>query len=314
MQRALHFRLRRLAATVLAAAAFVQTAQVQAAAEPVDSSRIVAIGGAVTEILYAIGEDSKIVGIDTTSLYPPRAAQEKPSVGYMRQLSAEGVLGLRPSLILAIDGTGPKDTVAVLKAAKVPMVTVPDSFTGPGILDKIRIVAGAVDVPARGECLARQVAADLDALGKIESAIGRKKRVLFVLSFVNGRAMAAGRGTAADGIIRLSGGLNAIDAFEGYKAISNEAVIAARPDVVLAMQRGGPGTITADSVFALPAFAATPAGAKRAFLSMEALYLLGFGPRTARAARDLSVALYPELKSAPLPSERDAAAATACTK
>jgi ABC-type hemin transport system substrate-binding protein len=57
-----------------------------------DPSRIVSIGGAVTEILYALGMDDKIVAIDTTSLYPTRAAKEKKNVGYMRQLSPEGVL------------------------------------------------------------------------------------------------------------------------------------------------------------------------------------------------------------------------------
>ena len=63
--------------------------------EVTDASRIVSIGGAVTEILYALGLDKNIVAIDTTSLYPPQALQEKPNVGYMRQLSPEGVLGAR---------------------------------------------------------------------------------------------------------------------------------------------------------------------------------------------------------------------------
>jgi iron complex transport system substrate-binding protein len=314
MQSPLHKRLRRVAASALMAAAIMQATHLQARADTVDSSRIVSIGGAVTEILYALGEDNKIIGIDSTSLYPPQAAKEKASVGYMRQLSAEGVLGLRPSLILAIAGSGPKDTLAVLQAAKVPMIVVPDEFSGPGILAKIRIVAGAVGVPARGECLARQIAADLDVLTRFKAAIGERKRLLFVLSFVNDRALAAGRGTAADGIIRMAGAVNAIDAFDGYKAVGDEAVIAARPDVVLAMRRGGPDDMSADTVFAQPAFGATPAGAKRAFLSMEGLYLLGFGPRTARAARDLATAIYPELKSTPLPSEHDALKTRACAQ
>ncbi|HVZ51901.1 MAG TPA: hemin ABC transporter substrate-binding protein [Pseudolabrys sp.] len=304
-------RLRRVAASALIAAVLVQAAPRDAGAE---ESRIVSIGGAVTEILYALGEENRIVGVDSTSLYPPQAANEKTSVGYMRQLSAEGVLGLRPSLILAIEGSGPKDTLGVLEAAKVPMIVVPDRFSEAGILEKIHVVAGAVGAPARGECLARQVAADLDALTQFKAAIGTKKRVLFVLSFVNGRALAAGRGTAADGIIRMAGAVNAIDGFDGYKAINDEAVIAARPDVVLAMRRGGPEDMTADKVFAQPAFAATPAGAKRSFVSMDGLYLLGFGPRTARAARDLAAAIYPDLKSTPLPSERGPSTTRACAQ
>jgi iron complex transport system substrate-binding protein len=101
-----------------------------------DSSRIVSVGGAVTEILYALGLESRIIAVDSTSLYPPLALADKPSVGYMRQLSAEGVLGLDPSLVLAAEGSGPKDTIAVLEGASVPFVQIPDRFTGDGIVEK----------------------------------------------------------------------------------------------------------------------------------------------------------------------------------
>jgi iron complex transport system substrate-binding protein len=215
------------------------------------------------------------------------------------------VLGLRPDLIVAIAGSGPKETMAVLEAARVPLVVVPDSYSEAGIVEKIGVIARAVGAGPRSQCLIDRVRSDLTALDKIRAGIGRQKRVLFVLSFVNGRAMAAGRGTAADGIIKLAGGVNVIDDYEGYKSLSDEAVVGAQPDVILSMQRGGPDVLTADSVFAHAAFSATPAAARRSFIAMDGLYLLGFGPRTARAARDLAVTLYPDLKAAPLPSERE---------
>ena len=117
---------------------------------------------------------------------------------------------------------------------------------------------------------------------------------MFVLSFLNGRPMVAGRNTAADGIIRLAGGVNAIDAYEGYKQITDEAVIAAKPDTVLVMQRQQ-DPLDATTVFAHAAFTLTPAAAQKAFVAMDGLYLLGFGPRTAAAARDLAAQLYPAL-------------------
>jgi iron complex transport system substrate-binding protein len=271
------------------------------------SMRIVSIGGAVTEILYALGKEKSIVGIDTTSLYPPSAAKEKPSIGYMRQLSAEGVLGLNPGLILAIEGSGPKDVLSVLEAAKVPMVIVPDPFSGEGIIEKTRVIAHATSAEKRGKCIIDQVRGDLAALEKFEAGIKKPKRVLFVLSFVNGRAMASGTKTAADGMIRLAGAVNAIAEYEGYRPISDEAVIAAKPDVIMSIERSGQGSLSAETVFAHPAFLATPAASNRAFLSMEGLYLLGFGPRSARAARDVAATLYPDLKAEALPSERQAA-------
>ena len=126
---------------------------------------------------------------------------------------------------------------------------------------------------------------------------------MFVISFLNGKPMVAGRNTAADGIIRMAGAVNAIDAYEGYKQISDEAVIAAGPDTVLVMQRGR-DNIDAATVFSHAAFTMTPAAARKSFIAMDGLYLLGFGPRTATAARDLAETLYPALGHAVLPSER----------
>lgn len=117
---------------------------------------------------------------------------------------------------------------------------------------------------------------------------------MFVMSLLSGKAMAAGRATAANEIIQLAGAVNAIDGYEGYKPINDEAIIAARPDVVLSIVRAK-DSLEAEAIYAHPAFALTPAVADKAFIAMEGLYLLGFGPRTAAAARDLAVKLYPAL-------------------
>lgn len=117
---------------------------------------------------------------------------------------------------------------------------------------------------------------------------------MFVMSMLNGRAMVAGHKTAANEIIQLAGAVNAIDGYDGYKPVSDEAIVAAKPDVVLSIDRGK-DSLTSDAIFTHPAFALTPVAANKAFISMEGLYLLGFGPRTAAAARDLSIKLYPAL-------------------
>jgi iron complex transport system substrate-binding protein len=276
-----------------------------------DNSRIVSIGGAITEILYALGLERRVVAIDSTSSYPPQALREKPNVGYMRALSPEGVLGLNPSLILAAEDAGPKDAIAVLRAAGIPFVLVPDKHTGKGILDKIAIVATAAGGAERGACLAKAVAADLDALAQIRTQVEHPLKATFLLSFVNDRAMVAGRSTAADGIIKLAGATNAILDYEGYKPINDEAIIAAKPDYVLAMRRDS-HPLDARTVFAHPGFALTPAAQRQAFVAMNGLYLLGFGPRTAMAARDLAATLYPTLSAGKLPSEQGSARAPAC--
>lgn len=259
-----------------------------------EARRIVSVGGTVTEILYALGAGERIVARDSTSSYP-QEANAKPDVGYMRMLSPEGIFAQRPDLILAEDGSGPADAIAVLKAGQVPFVTVETPPSGDAIPQKIRDTGAAVGLEEEADRLAEEVAAALDKL-KADVAViqpGEKKRVLFVLSLANGRIMAAGRETEAGALIEMAGGVNAASEITGYKPLSDEAVIAAAPDLVLVMQRGQHGT-TAEEIFSLPAFRTTPAAADKALLAMDGLYLVGFGPRTPAAARELAVALYPD--------------------
>jgi len=275
----------------------------KAAITPYDSSRIVSIGGSITEILYALGLQQRIVAVDTTSLYPQTALQEKPNVGYMRQLSAEGVLSLSPTLILAIDGSGPKETIELLSQARIPFATIADKFTGDGIIDKISVISRDVGELDRGQCLADMVRRDLTALDTLRGHILRPAKVAFILSLANGHPMIAGRDTAADGIIAMAGARNAFEDFAGYKLVSDEAIVAAKPDAVLAMQRGEHALLP-DTVFSQSAFAMTPAATHKVLISMDGLYLLGFGPRSPRAARDLTVRLYPNIRQEDFPSEQ----------
>jgi iron complex transport system permease protein len=263
-----------------------------------DASRIVSIGGSVTEILYALGQGDRVVAVDISSMYPPEALKTKPNVGYFRQLSPEGVIGLAPSLILATDGAGPKEAVSVLEAAAIPFVRVPDTYDGEGVVEKIRMIAKAVGAESRGACLERVLNEDLSTLKSLREKIRTPARVMFLFSFMNGRPMVAGRNTAAEGIIKLAGGKNAFEDFEGYKQVNDEAIIAAAPDLVLSMKRSPAHDLDAAAVFTHPAFAQTPAAASKRFFAMDGVYMLGFGPRVARAARDLSFELYPSLKTA----------------
>src|ERR1043165_2711236 len=163
-----------------------------------DTSRIASIGGSITEIVYALGEEGHLVARDSTSTYP-EAAAKLPDVGYMRALSPEGVLSVNPTGILALHGSGPKEAVDVLKKSSVPFIEVPDHYNHEGILEKIRIVGKALGVGAKAEKLAAETDAKLTAAEKQTAAIKERKRVLFVLSTQGGKILAAGSDTAADG-------------------------------------------------------------------------------------------------------------------
>ena len=253
------------------------------------ASRLVSIGSSVTEIIYALGLEERLVARDSTSMYP-EAVTQLPDVGYMRQLSPEGVLSVDPDAILAVEGSGPPGTIEVLKKASVPFIAIPESFDRAGILAKIEHIGAALGEAGKAGELAARVDAELADAETATAGITERKRVLFVLSMQGGKILASGQGTAADGMILLAGGVNAVTGFHGYKQLTDEAVIGAAPDLVLMMDRGGPGV--AEDPFASAALAATPAGQDKSLVRMDGLYLLGFGPRTATAVRDLSRALY----------------------
>jgi len=285
---------RSMAAPILGLFLAFATLQPAGAAEGVsvfsDPSKIAAIGGSITEIVYALGEEKHLVARDSTSNYP-KAALALPDVGYMRALSPEGVLSVNPTGILALHGSGPKEAVDVLKKSSVPFIEVPEHYSHEGILEKVRIIGKALGVDAKAEVLAKELDAKLTSAEKQTASIKERKRILFVLSIQGGKILAAGSETAADGMVRLAGGVNAVEGFSGYKQMSDEAIITARPDVILMMSNAVPPVLD-DELFDNPSVASTPAGTARKLIRIDGSYLLGFGPRTADAIHDLAVSLY----------------------
>lgn len=265
------------------------------ATEPLaDPSRIVTIGGSVTEIVYALGAGDDIVGRDTTSAYPPEAAA-KPDIGYMRQLSPEGVLSIDPSAIITIEGAGPPQTMDVLKQAEVEMAVVPEDYSRDGILAKVEMVGALIGKEAEAEALATDIKARLDPLLAANEArpADERKSALFILSLNGGKAMASGTGTAANGMIEAAGLENAIGDFPGYKALSDEAIIEAAPDVIILMdETAGSRAPTNNDIAANPALSLTPAGEAMAIYRIDPVGMLNFGPRFAENLAALTTEIY----------------------
>ncbi|SDA27368.1 iron complex transport system substrate-binding protein [Methylobacterium sp. UNC378MF] len=278
---------------LLAAAAAGALAPRVAAAQV--AARIAALGGAVTEILYRLGAGGRIVAVDTTSLYPPEALREKPNVGYLRALSAEGLLAQQPDLIIAAEGAGPPAVLAQLREAGLRVETVAEPPSPEGVLDKIATVGRLAGLEREAEALEAEVRARFTDLAARRARIARAARALVVLSIQGGRTVVGGAGSSADGILTLAGIANAAAGLEGFKPMTDEAIVAAAPDAVVMMQNG-PEPPKRESIFAPgTALGQTPAAAQGRLVAMDGLYLLGFGPRTPEAATDLMRALYPDL-------------------
>jgi iron complex transport system substrate-binding protein len=261
-----------------------------------DASRILCIGGDVTEIVYALGAGDRITAVDTTSQYPPSALKEKVSVGYMRALSSEGVISVGATLVLASERAGPPEVVKTLKSSSVPYVEVPDDFSAAGIFKKVRLIARAIGKEAEGERIAEAIAANFATLAALRGKVGRPVRALFVLGVQNGRIMIGGKDTSAHAILELAGARNVAEGFSGFRPVGDEAVLELAPDVIVGMRRNSDKDgHDLSQLFTLKGVRATPAGAAKRLIVMDGAYLLQFGPRAPDAARDLMRALYPGL-------------------
>ncbi|MNC35349.1 Hemin-binding periplasmic protein HmuT precursor [compost metagenome] len=239
------------------------------------SERVVAIGGDVTEIAYALGASDQLVARDSTSLHPA-AATKLPDVGYMRQLNAEGILAMRPTLVLASAQAKPSLALEQVASSHVKVVTIPAANSLDGIDDKIAAVAQAMGKMAQGDALRQQVHTRLAAIPENPLPV----KVLFIMSHGGMTAMAAGQETAADAAIHAAGLQNAMQGFKRYQPMSQEGVIASQPQLVLVTADGVKILGGEDNVWKLPGLAQTPAGKNRQLLVVDDMALLGFGLQT----------------------------------
>lgn len=280
---------------VLLLTAFIlPSAGTQSRAEP---TRVLSVGGSITEIVYLLGEEERLVAVDSTSLYPP-AARDLPNVGYLRRLAVEPILALAPDLIIADGDAGPEPVIEQLEAAGVALVRTDSTMDIPGVGRKIRAVASALGRAEDGARLADEITDRAEFL----SAEARKRvdppRVLFLLSVGKGAPLAAGRETAAAGIIEAAGGVNAISGYEGYKPLSPEAAVLADPEIVLVPERTLAQMGGVEAILERPEIAPTRAARNGRLVSVDGLLVFGFGPRIAEAVELLSTAFHPGASAA----------------
>jgi iron complex transport system substrate-binding protein len=252
--------------------------------------RVIAVGGVLTEFVYALGAGDRLVAVDTTSTYPA-VAKKLPQVGYQRALSAEGVLSQNPALILATTDAGPPPAIAQLKASGVAINVIPHEFSLQGTRAMLHSVAAALQLAEQGRALDSTFLQQWQTTEQQLKSYKSQPRVLFVLAHAGGNLQVAGSKTPADAMIQLAGGINAMQGIEGYKPLTAEAVLAAAPDVLLLTTEGLHSAGGADALWQKPGLALTPAAEKRHLVTLDNLYLLGFGPRLPQAVSELAQAL-----------------------
>lgn len=256
-------------------------------------ARVVSIGGHVTEIIYALGAEGALVGTDSSSIYPPEA-KKLPQVGYLRQVSVEGVASLQPDLIVASHDIGPPPALEKLRALGVPLVITAQTDTIAETAARIREVGKAVGFEEKAEALAStlQVQAE-DESRRLNAMPEPRPRVVLFLGHGNASPMGAGTDTGGDAMIRLAGGDNALSGMKGFKPVSAEALIQAAPDVIVLTQQSVTQAGSLDALLkSLKGFEHTPAGKNRRIVVMDVMALFSFGPRLPQALRELGAGIH----------------------
>lgn len=273
-----------------------------------DTSRIIAmdIGGTISATVWALGLGDSLVARDLASQFP--GIEDLPVItGASHTVNVEAILALEPTVVLTDGSIGPIDSVNQLRDAGVPVVYVKNDSTFAGAGELARQVGEALGVPESGEKLAERTANEVaDAVERISTIVpadGDKLRMVFL--YLRGSAgvyYLFGEESGADELVRALGGIDvaAEIGLDGMKPLTDEAMLAADPDVILVMSNGLESMGGIDGLLKdKPAIALTQAGQNRRFVDMDDGQLLAFGPRSADILEALATAVYsPQANSA----------------
>lgn len=249
--------------------------------------RLVCVGGSLTEIIYALDLQEHLIAIDTTSTYP-MATKKLPNVGYARTLSLEGVLSMRPQLLLVTKDAGPPQVLRQISHAGVQVKALKADHRYEGLIDRIRAIGFLLGAEARAEKLIKEInhewqryQQDINhsVIGKNEVLASKKPKAMFIMAHSPQQIMVAGHSTSAHAIMNYLHLDNAFKIVDGYKPLTPESVIASQADVILLTDQGLQAQGGMKEILRLPGVMQTPAARHRQIYSREANHLLGFGPR-----------------------------------
>jgi len=255
---------------------------------PTDSkdARYVVISPIYNEIIWALGAQDQVVGVDLSTTYPPDVKKVQ-TVGYHRALSAEGILSLHPTAIIHDNNIGPPQVVQQLQQLNIPMKTFTaknDSFDGTKAL--IREMGAYFHKEARAEELCKtldeQRAASLE---KVKQYSDRPRVAVIHFGRASNVYMVVGKGGGGDGggvsqMIELAGGQMAVENKGTQRMESPEILAQANPDVILLTDFGYDRLSSVDQIKALPGVATSNAAKTGHIYRIEENVLNYFGPRS----------------------------------
>lgn len=258
-------------------------------AEP---QRLVTVGAMASELVCGLGHCGDIVAVDVTSVYPPELLQ-KPKVGYVSKLSAEGILSMRPTALIYIDGAGPAQVLQQLEQSGVKLVKLNKELGNKAAESRILELGKALQENAKAKALATKLSTSLTKLAR-EKKANKRPKVLFLYARGAQTLLAMGKNTTADEFIELAGGENAFTT-DGYKPVNAEAVAASQAEIIIIPDGSLQGLGGKEALKSIPGLGQTPAGRRLAVVTMDDSLLAGLGPRTANAVKTIRKKIAEEL-------------------
>ncbi|MHC6223964.1 heme/hemin ABC transporter substrate-binding protein [Pseudomonas sp. X10] len=289
--------MRRPTALIALCAGLVLATQACAAELP---QRWVSAGGALSEWISALGGEQRLVGVDTTSQHP-ESLKALPSIGYQRQLSAEGVLSLRPDVLVGTEEMGPPPVLAQIRGAGVRVELFSSKAELGAVDDNLKHLGDLLGAEDKAAALATDYRQQIDALqAKLKQAQAKQEApgVLLLVGHGGAKPMIAGKGTAGDWLLRQAGARNLADN-QGYKNFSVEALAALDPDVLVVSDRSLDGEKALQALLKEnPALAASRAVRDKRLVSLDPTLLVGgLGPRLPGVLHELARAFYPSAQA-----------------
>ena len=247
-------------------------------------SKIVVAGGSITEIVYFLGMEDKLVGVDITSNFPKEAKKLK-SIGYLRNLSIEGILSLSPGLVLAEEDIGPPIIVNQLRKTSIDLRIIKEKYDLNGIHKKILCVSKILDASLDDNENYVKFKNKLHRVRKLKK--NNIKKILLILMMRGTSPVVAGKNTSGQGFINMIGHENSMSDLNGWKPVSSEEIIKKNPDYIIITKRAFKNFSSLDQFLNIPGISSTLAAKKKNIIVKDGMSMLGFGPRTINVALDI---------------------------
>lgn len=248
---------------------------------------IITAGSAITETVCALGDCSKIVASDRTSLFPTEI-QKLPSIGYRTSISAEGIISLKPTLFIVEQDYVKSEVIDQIKSAGITVLAIDRTFSWEGTQDMIQKIATTLNRQAEGRKLMAKIEGELNEAKKIVEQSNKTPRVLCVFNRDKSSLNLAGTKTFSE-ILKYAGAVPAVTGAEGYKPLSTETLITSNADFLLMFENGVQALGGVAGVLAIPGVQQLPAGKKKQIIAMDGIKLSNFGPRFGEAVKELAL-------------------------